>query len=737
MKKITFIFSVLLLFGMSNLSAQNYALELDGNDDRVGVSNSDVLNPSDALTLEVWIKAKSWASAIWAGCVIGKQGNTGSDQGYCLTVGENGKAEFTVAINGAWVTATTEAIMGLESWYHIAGVYDGSSVKIYVNGVLQKTTQIASGTHTTGSTSLLFGDNPTWGGRSFDGTIDEVRIWGVARTEEEILENYKVELTGTEAGLAGYWNFNDGEGTTATDLSANGNNGTLLNMDANTAWVDGFVAATNDVGITNILSPYKIGPAYSANEKITVEIKNFSTVEASNFDVNYVLDDGEVKTETVTETIQPFGTLAYTFSEEVDLSAQPNWEIVAYTTMEGDVNSANDTLSEEIEATESAFIFDEVQHSFSSAGQVHVAKTSICSDLSGYSQILLHVDLKCPPGGCDPWDQLAYISLLHEGQSYELARYITPYGVPCGGWTFDITDFKSLLTGSVTFESRIIVWGASGWMLDAELELVPGTPEYEYSTIQPLVNQSHWVYGDETQNPHSPESVEVPIHKDAKAVKIRMTTTGHGQGNTANAAEFYEATHHVWLDGSETFEHHLWNNNCSENTCSPQSGTYTYSRAGWCPGQDVQPQEWFLAESQYTAGQNLDFEYVLAPYTNANNTGYNNSSHTEPYFLIHSYLVTYFNKIIDIEQKDALSNNISVFPNPATDYLNIKFLNSFACSLNIDIFDVVGKKIYASQVDKVSANDISSINLSDVKAGIYTLRVSSPTNTFEKKIIIK
>ena len=71
---------------------------------------------------------------------------------------------------------------------------------------------------------LFIGYN-TYRQEYFNGIIDEVRIWNVARTAEQIQANINTTLTGQEEGLVGYWNFDDG---TAKDLSGNGNDGTLF-----------------------------------------------------------------------------------------------------------------------------------------------------------------------------------------------------------------------------------------------------------------------------------------------------------------------------------------------------------------------------------------------------------------------------------------------------------------------------------------------------------------------------
>lgn len=60
---------------------------------------------------------------------------------------------------------------------------------------------------------------------SFSGTLDEIRIWNVARTQQQIADNRTVSLTGAEAGLVLYWRLDEGSGTIATDASGDGNHG--------------------------------------------------------------------------------------------------------------------------------------------------------------------------------------------------------------------------------------------------------------------------------------------------------------------------------------------------------------------------------------------------------------------------------------------------------------------------------------------------------------------------------
>ncbi|WP_047547008.1 LamG-like jellyroll fold domain-containing protein [Psychroserpens sp. Hel_I_66] len=123
------------------------------------------------------------------------------------------------------------------TWYHVAATYDGTTRSIYVDGVL-----IGSDTPTASSHNLTNTSNVTIGrtlnSEYFSGSIDEVRIWNVPRTAEQIKGSKNCELQGSETGLVVYYKFNQGSDAsgntsvlTLADASANANNGTLTNFD--------------------------------------------------------------------------------------------------------------------------------------------------------------------------------------------------------------------------------------------------------------------------------------------------------------------------------------------------------------------------------------------------------------------------------------------------------------------------------------------------------------------------
>jgi signal transduction histidine kinase/CheY-like chemotaxis protein/ligand-binding sensor domain-containing protein len=113
-------------------------------------------------------------------------------------------------------TARATGILTAGVWTHVATVLSPMGMKLYADGELVATNSMAK-------RSLLKGDLDNHLGYSgFSGQLDDVRIWKVARTAQQIRENMFRTLTGQEAGLIGLWTFNDG---TANDSTTNGHHG--------------------------------------------------------------------------------------------------------------------------------------------------------------------------------------------------------------------------------------------------------------------------------------------------------------------------------------------------------------------------------------------------------------------------------------------------------------------------------------------------------------------------------
>ena len=219
-------------------------LGFDGIDDGVILNSSLLSANTDELTYELCLKPYQLGgfSALlnhdnWSNGYVHFQFH-GNNIGFDVNGGNDNVFGYAFNIN---------------TWYHIAVVYSASAhnLKFYVNGVLQDTIINNNFPSIAGNVPINMG---TWSnGRYFNGVMDEVRIWNVARTQSEIQSNMNKELAGTETGLVAYYPFNQGIAAgdntainTVTDKTANALNGTLTNF-AKTGTTSNFV-----VGKVNI-----------------------------------------------------------------------------------------------------------------------------------------------------------------------------------------------------------------------------------------------------------------------------------------------------------------------------------------------------------------------------------------------------------------------------------------------------------------------------------------------------
>ena len=115
-------------------------------------------------------------------------------------------------------------------WVHITLVHGGGVLRAYKNGVeVGNTPSGATEQPSTGGLPVLqIGSVITGQNWSFEGQIDEVNIWNIARTPAEILQDLYHIYTGAETGLVAYYRMSDGSGTSLTDNSSASWTGTLF-----------------------------------------------------------------------------------------------------------------------------------------------------------------------------------------------------------------------------------------------------------------------------------------------------------------------------------------------------------------------------------------------------------------------------------------------------------------------------------------------------------------------------
>ncbi len=208
-------------------------LDFDGSNDYVDCGNSASVqrNGTQAFTIEAWVKP---TGGLWV-AVVSKFVHTATNEGYSLEIFSDNKVSLLYGNNWSdWNATTSSTALTAGVWSHIAATYDGTTAKVYINGLLSQSATWTNGVTDSG-TPLLLGSRS--GTTYYLGQMDEARVWTVARTAAEIRETMCRTLVGNEAGLAAYYRLDQLDGTTTYDLTSNANNGTLTNMDPNTDWI--------------------------------------------------------------------------------------------------------------------------------------------------------------------------------------------------------------------------------------------------------------------------------------------------------------------------------------------------------------------------------------------------------------------------------------------------------------------------------------------------------------------
>jgi hypothetical protein len=163
----------------------NSAFSFDGIDDYIDCGNSSSLNPTKSITIEAWIYPKGWGEN-GMGRIVTKYN---SYQFYVYSDGSRLSFYFwnvSNITNQAW--SDTNSI-NLSQWQHVAVTYDGQYVKFYVNGIPAGQITLKAGNLQFTTLNLLIGNRPALD-RTFNGTIDEVRIYNRDLTAEEIYSDY-------------------------------------------------------------------------------------------------------------------------------------------------------------------------------------------------------------------------------------------------------------------------------------------------------------------------------------------------------------------------------------------------------------------------------------------------------------------------------------------------------------------------------------------------------------------
>lgn len=209
----------------------NDAASFDGSNDYISIPSTSALSPTNAITVEAWIKPAAQVNSSYER-VVAKPFTSyaGPYNDYALVAnGPFSIPGFELTLGGTQRTLYAAPAIPTSTFTHLAGTYDGSTMKFFINGDLVASNSYSGAIATSGQ-PLQIGRLP--GGNYFNGAIDEVAVYGSALSESRIQAHYiagrSFRDVVLDANPVSYWRLGESSGTSAAD-EKNAHNGTYTN----------------------------------------------------------------------------------------------------------------------------------------------------------------------------------------------------------------------------------------------------------------------------------------------------------------------------------------------------------------------------------------------------------------------------------------------------------------------------------------------------------------------------
>jgi hypothetical protein len=234
-----------ITFGYASRVVAERSIYFDGSDDYIDMENRLNLNPLE-FTISAWIKRDTGAVN---GSIISKR-DALFTQGYDLKINNAGKLQM-VWKKRADQSLTSITTIPENEWHHVAAIYNGITLSLYIDGVLDRSANLSGPLNTSESFYIGAGGNQT-PNSFFRGNIDEVRLWNGALSVDQLrfIMNQEIEnnvsfvsgktlpinITKNEVAnipwnrLDAYYPMSEYTYTNIVDASGNGNIGTLRNI---------------------------------------------------------------------------------------------------------------------------------------------------------------------------------------------------------------------------------------------------------------------------------------------------------------------------------------------------------------------------------------------------------------------------------------------------------------------------------------------------------------------------
>jgi hypothetical protein len=532
--------------------ALDYSLDFQGGQQYIDLGRFTELDGNSSKTIEAWARTERFNNAgIFQ---AGQTGSTGRDFSLRTTTTDNqwrvqhwGGPDYDVTVPNS-----------MDEWHHYAVTYNGSTSKLFVDGI-----QVGSENSNlnTGTSTMKVA---RWQGNYFNGKIDELRVWKAALTPSALSDYMYKEVDSTHpnhADLLADYNFNEGQGSEVIDGSASSRGASTIAN--NPAW-------------------YR----HRAYE-------HHGGMEASNWRPKLTFHQDS------------FASTIDTAFLYIDTVCRPPLQVVRYGNPANGVQIADNDPNHPSLPTDTLYTWKGDVYSFT---YDRVTGQKIDS--------VFHASTGSEVNSTKEWyTPFARFEIGRFITPYGIGLDLGPDGFT---WYYDVTDYAPLLVDSVdisTGNQQELV-DLKFHMIKGEptrevvgINRVWGqNRSYSYRNLDDDVSLSE-------------QTLDIMPGTESWKVRTRITGHGHNSdnGQFPHCCEWKDNEHYLYVDGTNVGLWHIWQtHDCALNPVYPQGGTWPGAREGWCPGDVVKNFDFEIED--FVSGTEVKLDYDITPVP-SNNQG--------------------------------------------------------------------------------------------------------------------
>ena len=705
--------------------SNNYSLELDGVDDEV---ITQVFPNLQDFSATVYFKTnlQSFLKRIM-------DLDDASPFYWDLNVHPSGILMGQIRINNINTDILGQTIVADNNWHFGAYVRKNDTCYLYVDGQLEGQTYAAP--------DLFIQSNPLVIGHTalnaypeqhFDGNIDQVGFWNTALSQEQIQQYMNCPPTGNEAGLVGYWNFEEGTGTTATDLTSNGNNGTLVNgpiwstdvpnqvciscTASDTVMVNELLPTTSSITEANC-DTYTApdGTVYTTTGNYTAVIPNAAGCD-STINIDLTITNSNTGSESVTECDSyTWVTNGQTYTQSGQYTEVLTNQVGCDSTVTLNLTITNSNTGSETVTECNSYTWSTNGQTYTQSGQY----TEVLTNQSGCdSTVTLNLTITNSNTGSETVTECNSYTWNTNGQTYTQSGQYTEVltnQVGCDSTvTLNLTITNSNTGSETVTECDSYTWNTSGQTY---------TQSGQYTSV--LTNQSGC---DSTVTlnltiTNSNTGSETITECDS------YTWNTNGQTYTQSGQYTEVLTNQVGCDSTVTLNLTITNSNTSSETVT-ECNSYTWNTNGQTYTQSGQYTEVLTNQSGCYSTVTLNLTINSSSSSTQTDTGldsYTWSVNNQTYTQSGTYTAVIPNTsgcdstiTLDLTlQFTGLDENessyVAVYPNPT--YSSFTLSTKDMINMNYTLVDIQGKVVLTGKIESTE----ETVDISKLSKGQYNL----------------